>query len=216
MHIAEILLYEVGIHEDLSASLPLTERLGLLWECLKATRSMLEARFEKPRSDRPRQTNLSTFDYAYAMLTCLKLSTLNIPGWDLRLVRKELDGDEFLDKQIGEIKDFVERRNRAIRNIGGASTKEPSGSLDQYERLYEKLSAMRACLRTELAAAIPPEGFSETAQQPGTASAAGPATEMGAPLQPFPEDFVQSLDGSFWQDACRMNEWELDFYSLLG
>ncbi|ROW12057.1 hypothetical protein VMCG_00761 [Cytospora schulzeri] len=220
IHIAEILLYEVGIHEELSATLPLAERLGLLWECLKATRSMLEARFEKPRSERPRQINLSTFDYAYAMLTCLKLSILNVPGWDLRVVRKELDCDEFLGKQIQDIKDFVAQRKRAFKGDGGGGTDEQLGHIDQFERLHKKLSAIRVSLRAELAATIPPEGPGETTQagptDQGTESTAGPVTDVAAPLELFPEDLMQNHDGSFGQDICRVGEWEMDFYSFLG
>ncbi|KUI59835.1 hypothetical protein VP1G_07056 [Cytospora mali] len=221
LHISEILLYEVGLNEELSASLPFTERLELLWECLKATRSMLEARFEKSKDDRPRQTYLSTFDFTYAMLTCLKLSTINIPGWDIRLARKELDFDEFLDKQIQDLKDFVAKRSKAIKRTGGANTKMLLGDLDQFECMYKKLEKLRISLKAELAATIPPEGASETAQvgfaDPGMDS----ATELGPPdmvfpSDSFPEDLIQGLDGSFWQDVCWVNEWDPGFGALMG
>lgn len=183
---------------------------------------MLEARFEKPRGDWPRQINLSTLDYAYAMQICLKLSTLDVPSWDLQLVRRELDSDEFLDKQIQDVKNLLEMRNRALENkVDSAGARDQPLGLDHYERSYRKLSGIRARLRTELAATIPPEGTGATAQagieEPGTASAAGSVTDTGMMVLPsVPEDMMPSLDGSLWQEVCRMSEWEIDFCSLLG
>ncbi|KUI65676.1 Glycoprotein-N-acetylgalactosamine 3-beta-galactosyltransferase 1 [Cytospora mali] len=221
LHICEILLYEVGLNEELSASLPFTERLELLWQCLKATRSMLEARFEKSKDDRPRQTYLSSFDFTYAMLTCLKLSTINIPGWDIRLARKELDFDEFLNKQIQDLKDFVAKRSRVIKRTSGANTKILLGDLDQFEIMYKKLEKLRVSLKAELAATIPPEGASETAQVGFSNPGMDPAMELGLPGMEFPsgsfpDDLIQGLDGSFWQDVCWVNEWDPDFGALMG
>lgn len=185
---------------------------------------MLVARFSRPRDDRPRQTCLSTFDSTYAILTSLKLSILNLPGWDLRLVRKELDFDEFLGKQIQDLKVLVGKRRQAIKENCGANVKELLPSLDQYEHLLARLSALQISLRVELAATIPPEGDGETAQagfaDPETAPlvpAAGPVPDVAFPSESFSfEGLPQEIDGAFWQDVCRLNEWETDFFSLLG
>lgn len=173
LHIAEILLYEVGVNDDLSASLPMTERLELLWECLKATRSMLEARFEIPMVERPRQTCLSSFDYTYAMLTSLRLSTLALPGWDLALVRRELDAGKFLDMQIAEVRWMLEKRSggtwRADEDMAGNKTTGPHGraarnlraTLDPLETLYTRLLQLRIPLQAELLAAVERENENE-------------------------------------------------------
>lgn len=241
LHIAEILLYEVGIHDDLSAALSTTERLELLWDCLKATRSMLEARFEVPMVDRPRQTCLSSFDYTYAMLTSLRLSTLALPGWDLALVRRELDAGKFLDMQIQEVKWLLEKRSRGAwraEDFDKENSSTNSGcsirrvardlraSLDPLETLYKRLLELRVPLQAELLAAVERENDSREqaaeAAAPGSAAAevalgdeqlvaAAAAADPAAML-----DFTQDPEGPFWQDMYRVNEWENNLSSLFG
>lgn len=228
----------MGIHEDLSASLPTTERLELLWECLKATRSMLEARFEIPMVDRPRQTCLSSFDYTYAMLTSLRLSTLALPGWDLALVRRELDAGKFLDMQIQEVKWLLEKRSggawRADEDVVGktatccvgVAARNLRATLDPLEVLYRRLLQLRVPLRAELLAAVEREE-NEGAEARGNLlaqAAAGPGAAVEAPLgddqqllaDPTMLDFTQDPEGPFWQDMYRVNEWETNFSSLFG
>lgn len=235
LHIAEILLYEVGIHDDLSAALPTTERLELLWECLKATRSMLEARFEVPMVDRPRQTCLSSFDYTYAMLTSLRLSTLGLPGWDLALVRRELDAGKFLDMQIQEVRWLLERRshgawraedydkegnnnNCGIRRV----TRELRATLDPLETLYKRLLELRVPLQAELLAAVERDDAGKVvaaaAMTPAAAAAEAVPGEdqLMAAADPTMLDFTQDPEGPFWQDMYRVNEWETNFSSLFG
>lgn len=233
LHIAEILLYEVGIHDDLSAALATTERLELLWECLKATRSMLEARFEIPMVDRPRQTCLSSFDYTYAMLTSLKLSTLALPGWDLALVRRELDAGKFLDMQIQEVKWLLEKRSRgawrADDDGGGGNGKSGTrcaarnlhATLDPLETLYKRLLELRVPLQAELLAAV--ERDSDGSRDVVVAAAPAAAAEVPVgdeqivvPADPTMLDFTQDPEGPFWQDMYRINEWETNFSSLFG
>ncbi|KAJ0107627.1 hypothetical protein J7T55_007818 [Diaporthe amygdali] len=227
LHIAEILLYEVGIHEELSAALTMTERLELLWECLKATRSMLEARFEVPMVDRPRQTCLASFDYTYAMLTSLKLSTLALPGWDLGLVRRELDAAKFLDMQIHEVKWLLEKRSRgAWRADGKGARASLRATLDPLETLYKRLMELRVPLRAELAAAVEREvDISEaegvlaapaTAAVPGVSPSGVSLGEEQLAADPTMLDFTQDPEGPFWQDMYRVNEWETNFSSLFG
>ncbi|KAI3395280.1 hypothetical protein diail_1478 [Diaporthe ilicicola] len=246
LHIAEILLYEVGISEEPSASLPTTERLELLWECLKATRSMLEARFEVPMVDRPRQTCLASFDYTYAMLTSLKLSTLSLPGWDLGLVRRELDCGKFLDKQIHEVRWLLEKRSRGAwrpEPAAAAARRRPAATLDPLETLYTRLLELSVPLRAELAAAMErqnngtgasaavlgaPTAAAAAAAEPGeAASPGGPLGEEDQQQQQQQQqqhatadttvlDFMQDPEGPFWQDMYRVNEWETNFSSLFG
>lgn len=232
LHIAEILLYEVGIQEDPSASLPTTERLELLWECLKSTRAMLEARFEIPMVERPRQTCLSSFDYTYAMLTSLRLSTLALPGWDLALVRRELDAGKFLDMQIHEVEWLLEKRSggswRADQDVVGKvapcsrTRRNLHATLDPLETLYTRLLQLRVPLRAELLAAVERESDSAEARDV-LAQAAAPGVAAEAPLgedqleaDPAMLDFTQDPEGPFWQDMYRVNEWETNFSSLFG
>ncbi|KAI7778152.1 hypothetical protein LA080_002578 [Diaporthe eres] len=237
LHIAEILLYEVGIHDDLSAALSTTERLELLWECLKATRSMLEARFEVPMVDRPRQTCLSSFDYTYAMLMSLRLSTLALPGWDLALVRRELDAGKFLDMQIQEVKWLLEKRSRGAwraedydkdnNNNRGCGIRRVArdlrATLDPLETLYKRLLELRVPLQAELLAAVERDSDSRDA----VAAEAAPNARAEVPLgdeqlvaapaaDPAVLDFTQDPEGPFWQDMYRVNEWETNFSSLFG
>lgn len=217
LHIAEILLYEVGIHDDLSASLPVTERLELLWECLKSTRSMLEARFEIPMVDRPRQTCLSSFDYTYAMLTSLRLSTLALAGWDLALVRRELDAGKFLDMQIVEVKWLLEKRSggawRADEDIvgrtgpygrgaaaaGAAGADLRATALDPLETLYTRLLQLRVPLQAELLAAVERENEDEGDVSAGDRqvldqAAAAPGGGSAAAENPLGEDQLPPPD----------------------
>lgn len=189
---------------------------------------MLEARFEVPMVDRPRQTCLASFDYTYAMLTSLKLSTLSLPGWDLGLVRRELDAAKFLDMQIHEVKFLLEKRSHGawrpdagrVRRHAGAAT------LDPLETLYTRLMELIVPLRAELAAAMERQNEGAAAAAVLAAPAEVPVEEeqqqqvqqqqqIGA-ADPGMLDFTQDPEGPFWQDMYRVNEWETNFSSLFG
>lgn len=229
LFIAEILLYETGLSEDLSAGLTPTERLELLWECLNATRSMLEARFEKKKFEgRPQETHLASFDYIYAMLVCLKLSLLQLPGWDLRLVRKELNFDEYLMMQIANLQDFTDRRSKTDTSITGCVlvdgvSKRPNFQ-DPFQHLHTRLSQLRVSLLAELSASLPQDpqqsnGDSKASHDAsladGDAAAPDPSTvpNFGETLS---DEAIQGLEDSFWQDWYKSNEWETGFSAVLG
>ncbi|KAJ4409435.1 hypothetical protein N0V82_009476 [Gnomoniopsis sp. IMI 355080] len=215
IHIAEILLYEAGLSEDLSAGLAPTDRLELLWQCLNATRSMLEARFETKFDGWPRSIVLASFDYTYAMLICLKLSLLQLPGWDLRLVHKELNFDKYLMKQIVDLGKFTSQRRKK-------TTPGRSEFQDPFVHLQTRLVQLRVSIMAELSASQPPES-----QQPqDTNKAAHDASLIDEAVtvpdymttfgETLPDEAAQALDDPFWQDWTKSNEWESSFSVILG
>lgn len=228
LFIAEILLYETGLSEDLSAGLTPTDRLELLWGCLNATKSMLEARFEKKFDGWPREIHLASFDYTYAMLVCLKLSLLQLPGWDLRLVRKELNFDEYLTKQIVDVQEFTARRSKSdISDIDCAlidGVSRRSNFQDPFYHLHTRLSQLRVSLLAELSASLPldTERSNDDSRPPHNASLAD--GEAGAPDpstvpsfgETLSDEAIQGLEDSFWQDWYNSNEWETGFSAILG
>lgn len=228
IHIAEILLYEAGLGEDLSAGLLPTDRLELLWECLNATKSMLQARFQKAFDGWPRSITLSSFDYTYAMLICLKLSLLQLPGWDLRLVRNELSFDQYLAKQIEDLQKFTLLRNKphpADKGDGPTGrVPGPSEFQDPYERLHIRLTQLRICIMAELSASLPPDTqqTKDSSEAPQDANlvdgaVATPGSSMTAAFGGnFTDNPMQGLDDPFWQDFYKPNEWETNFSVLLG
>ncbi|KAK2000926.1 hypothetical protein LX36DRAFT_571305 [Colletotrichum falcatum] len=129
--IAEILLYEIGIPEGQgsASSISLTERLELLWGCCSAAKTFLDQRF--PRNNlslQPRFTCLSSSDFLYVFIVCLKLMTLEAPGWDLSLIRKHLDLAGVVDSQVAHLDIFVARRNK--RSAGAVGTNPAASSTD--------------------------------------------------------------------------------------
>lgn len=207
---------------------------------------MLEARFEIPMVERPRQTCLSSFDYTYAMLTSLRLSTLALPGWDLALVRRELDAGKFLDVQIQEVKWLLEKRSRGAwraddydkengssgsnNNNGGKggagrASRDLRATLDPLETLYKRLLELRVPLQAELLAAIERESDGAGGREAAAAAAAPTSEPTDVPLgdeqlvaaaDPAMLDFTQDPEGPFWQAMYRVNEWETNFSSLFG
>lgn len=199
---------------------------------------MLEARFEIPMVDRPRQTCLSSFDYTYAMLTSLRLSTLALPGWELALVRRELDAGKFLDMQIQEVKWLLEKRSggawraedyekdRSSNNNGRGGTccasRNLRATLDPLETLYKRLLELRVPLQAELLAAVEREKDGAGARDLVAAASGMPADaplgddQLVAAADPSMLDFTQDPEGPFWQDMYRVNEWETNFSSLFG
>lgn len=229
MHIAEILLYEAGLSEDLSGGVAPTDRLELLWECLNATRSMLEARFAAPHDGRPRTIVLASFDYTYAMLVCLRLSLLQLPGWDLRLVRKELSFDDYLMIQIVDLQQFTSRRRDASAINGGRDSTERAPETsdffeDPYVHLHTRLAQLRVRIRAELSASLPPESQQpkDISESPPEAivvdgAVAPPGSDMVTPFgEPGFNDAMQGLDDPFWQDWYKFTEWETNLSVCLG
>lgn len=228
LFVAEILLYEAGLSEELSAGLTPTGRLELLWECLNATKSMIEARFEKKFEGWPLSTNLASFDFTYAMLVCLKLSLLQLPGWDLSLVRKQLNFGDYLMMQIVELEEFTARRSKTeLLNTGHVSVEgasRRSNFQDPFYRLHTRLSKLRVCILAELSATLSldlqqPNGDGETSRDVNLADGevAGPdpstSTNFGDTL---PDEVLQGIEDPFWQDWYKSNEWETGFNAILG
>lgn len=181
-HIAEMLLYEIGVQDvQATASLPATDRLELLWSCLNATKTFLNIRFSEPLSEHPRFICMASFDFVYSLILCLKLMTLNSPGWDLNTVRKQLSFDELVTRQASDLRMLAERRSRGRGTVGAALA-------DPFLRLATRLEQFNEVLRMELGSApqmsemTPVEALAQTSQ-----------------------DFVQDLDSSFWQAMFTMN-----------
>lgn len=180
VNVAEILLYEVSLQEELAASLAPPERLEMLWKCLQATRAVFSLRTGDGRlSATPwmhRYTALTSLDFTFSMLTCLRLSTLNLPGWDLWLVRQEVDFNRTLSLQHQNLKKFADmRRERLLASgagvvdgregTGGGGGEEeggrrrnlPPGFVDPYECLQSRVAQLGIMVEAELAATMPLE-----------------------------------------------------------
>lgn len=241
LHVSEILLYELAVDEELSAGLAPTQRLELLWKCARATRSMLETRFRKGGDDdvrRRRFTGLATFDYAYAMIVCLRLSSLGgLAGWDLGLLRRELDFDRYLVLQIEELREFTAQRTQGPGPEhdddmdGGNGSMQQQPFQDPYTHLHDKLVKIRACIVAEMAATMPPDGSSHVNSEPEHSDAAGAdgtAQHRDMSKTTCTDAVVaESLEGGFseglgeFDDAFRQNvyrdtEWEANMSALLA
>lgn len=220
LHVSEILLYELGINEEVSAGLAQIQRLELLWKCAKATRSMLEARFRKIDGQRRRFIGVATFDYAYAMITCLKLSSLNLPGWDLGLLRRELNFDRYLVLQIEELREFTAQRNQSRGPDDGMQPFQ-----DPYVCVHDKLVKIRACVVAEMAATMPPDSSHNSPEAMDAAGPGGTAhrdrseTTDVVVTESLEDGFSDSLSGfddAFWQNLYRDTEWETNMSALLA
>ncbi|KAK0621380.1 hypothetical protein B0T17DRAFT_493895 [Bombardia bombarda] len=139
LHVAEILLYEIGLsphqrqeHEGRSSAnnnntLSHTDQLECLWACMHATKAFFTNRFTHDVRGYPRFICMSSFDFIYAFLIALRLVTFRCDGWDLGLVRKELAFEQYVDRQVSDLKYLAKRRSRRTRRRRRRGRRESTG-----------------------------------------------------------------------------------------
>ncbi|KZL65097.1 tRNA processing endoribonuclease [Colletotrichum tofieldiae] len=195
--IAEILLYEIGIPEGQGPAsfISLTERLELLWGCCSAAKTFLNLRFPRNnQSLQPRFTCLSSSDFLYVFILCLKLMTLEVPGWDLPLIQKHLDLGGVVEIQVAHLDMFVAHRNRRSTSATAAAVADPTASpadipgphvVDPFLRLTGMLRYFKELVKGELS------GFRSqpVIQEP---------IQLPANLSDGTQAMIRDLDATFW------------------
>ncbi|KAL6356191.1 hypothetical protein LRP88_09782 [Fusarium phalaenopsidis] len=154
IHVAEVLLYEIALSDQHSTAsyMPLTDRLQLLWGCLRSLKSFFDLRFSHRELERPRFLCMSASDFVYTIITGIKLMTLQLPGWNLASIHNELDMTEVMDQQVRDLVVIVARRKQG--NILGTATPSgvpaPQPPEDPFERLLRQLKTLRDLVKVEL------------------------------------------------------------------
>ncbi|PNY28751.1 Uncharacterized protein TCAP_01325 [Tolypocladium capitatum] len=164
--IAEVLLTDIAISDQhcTSSCMPPTARLQLLWASVRSLGAFFEVRFAASGSgsgselDKPRFLSLIASDLAYAIITGIKLLTLQVPGWDLEHVGKELALDEILERQIQDLADIIARRK------SGPPSADTSGPEDPLERLLRLLRTAQELVALQLSGVSAREIAHEIAQ----------------------------------------------------
>ncbi|KAK0623443.1 hypothetical protein B0T14DRAFT_516266 [Immersiella caudata] len=220
IHVAEILLYEIGLQSvpqfPLTHSYTPSYRLHLLSCCLQATKAFLTNRFSREIGEFPRYICVSSFDFVYAFLTMLKLITVRgAPGWDLAQARQELEFDKFLERQVRDMEYMVERRRnrrkfffgnwevgRGDENLeGAAAVVEEVEEEDPFLKLAKKIRILSRMMRDELQNEY-------AATQLTLAAETAPMTVTDA------EGLMHNLEISLWgpgdDSMGQSDQWELD------
>lgn len=206
VHIAEILVNEIGLSDSqyVLGNLQATDRLELLWSLLSAAKSFLALRFNSPCTGPPQFLCISSFDFMYAFITCLKLISFQAPGWDLSRVRPELGLGDLVDRQIRDMEKVCElRKPRQASNSGsqGLMTQEQ----DPMGRTIVMLNNVRAVLRT-----MP--------EPPPTMDAV--VTQLATP--PAGDDIMEGLDPTWelnsdaWQELMDDNVMNANDWNMLN
>ncbi|KAL6403938.1 hypothetical protein AUP68_13314 [Ilyonectria robusta] len=178
VNVAEVLLYEIALSDQHSSVsyVPLTDRLQLLWGCVHSLRSFFTIRFASREIDRPRFLCLSASDYVFAIITGIRLLTLQLPGWNLTHIQNELNMLDVMDSQIQDLVIIINRRKQGIY-LSAAMADRPE---DPFERLLSQLKALRDLVKLEL-----------DRQNAGCAE---------VPAVDFTQDLlVEGLEGDFWR-----------------
>ncbi|KAF4461180.1 cercosporin resistance [Fusarium albosuccineum] len=195
VNVAEVLLYEIAISDQHTTAsyLPLTERLQLLWGCLRALKSFFDIRFSHRELERPRFLCLSASDFVYTIITGIKLMMLQLPGWNPTTIHNELDVVEVMDQQVRDLVVIVARRKHG--NLLGTpappGVPTPQPPEDPFDRLTRQLKALSELVKVEL-----------ERMRAGSANTA---------MVDFSQDFLMGdMGGDFWQSTSQgFNVWNI-------
>jgi hypothetical protein len=168
---------------------------------------------------------LSTFDFFYAFLTCLKMVTITgVPGWDAATARAAVDLDEALDYQIREMRVLaVLRRSRIVpgtkfstaanaqqqrmaEDNGGGQSAEPTQQPQQqqesaededlFDTLAKKLMVLKDIIKTSLDSVM------------GESLARVASTGRVMTVRDAIDEFFPAVDGILWQNLLDGMDWE--------
>ncbi|KAJ2905954.1 hypothetical protein MKZ38_003742 [Zalerion maritima] len=217
-YMAEILLYEYALNDGATQRLTPSERIPILWQTLQAAKGFTRSRTSVPFSKRQRFVCMAGFDYMYIFITCLKLVLLNLPGWDVLMVRQELSLEPFIDMQIREMETLTRWRAMGHKPGSVGGDWEPSQEMKQQDPFYRlgiKLRQLKFLFRVD-----PPEPTQSHPPDVGSATSVDPAisgvdVDMGLGLD-FDGTGVElpafdGFDPAYWHDI--FNENAVKFYS---
>lgn len=143
--IAEVLLLDIAISDQHcnSSHMPLTDRLQLLWACVRSLRAFFKVRFAASELEKPRFLTLIASDLAYTFITGIKLLTLRVPGWNLDHIGKELALDKILGRQIQDLGDIIAKRKSGLLSTDKAGLEDPLERLLRLLRTAQELVALQ-------------------------------------------------------------------------
>ncbi|KAM0481626.1 hypothetical protein ACHAP7_004532 [Fusarium lateritium] len=196
VNVAEVLLYEVAISDQhfVASYLPLTDRLQLLWACVRSLKTFFDIRFDHRELERPRFLCMSASELVYTIIVGIKVVTLQLPGWNLVNIHGELDMVQVMTQQAQDLDIIVGRRKHG--NMLGTATPAgiptPTPPPDPFERLVKQLKSVRDLVRAERQRLLAGSGNSD--------------------LVDFSQDFLMDDSGiDFWQAAATRgyNVWNI-------
>ncbi|KAK4157889.1 hypothetical protein C8A00DRAFT_11257 [Chaetomidium leptoderma] len=208
LRVAEIFIYENSL-EELSHC-TFASRLGgqgsmekadpgrvkMLWACTRVVNTFMTDRFGPEMGEYPRFVCMSSFDLTYVFLTMLKLVTLQVPGWDLAMVREELKFDVCMSQLIKRMEHTANRRKKGRREDVQEDDVE-----DPYTKLAHKIRNVRDRLLVN--------GFDNDYATSQIARVCDPAPMTMADAT---QDLMQDLGGGMWQDVpSGTSEWNSFF-----
>lgn len=204
---AEVLLGEVGLSEShCQSSLTSTDRLRVLWYCLRSLRAFFDVRCQKNSEvQHPRYLCMRGLDVTYALLTAGRLVTLKLPGWDLDQVERELGFWGIMDW----LTDFLQSLTTARREMGvgydsesattaAAAAADPGAvTEDSLERLLRVATGLKMVLRQEISRAKQDNRAANGGWYPS------PDGEAGKPAQDG------DYGGELWKDMVDDYQWDM-------
>lgn len=188
--VAQILLYEFAISDQHSTAsfVPLTDRLQLLWACLRSLKSFFDIRFAHRELERPRFLCLSASDYVYALITGLKLMMLQLPGWNHAHLQGEIDMVEVMDQQSRDMVIIIAQRKQGLFPDAPPL---PNLAEDPFESMLYRLGMLRDSTKQEL-----------ERLDAGT-------VDVDVPVLEIHSDFLNASTNDFWQGFGGPEIWRL-------
>ena len=147
LSVGETLLKDFAISDQRCSpeKMQVTDRLQLLWSCVRSLKAFFDVRFAEPEVERPRFLILIASDLAYTLITGLKLLTLQLPGWELESLHAELPMSTVLGKQIDHITEVMSRRKSGLLSPDRCDVEDP------LERLMHLLKMAQAVVNMHVA-----------------------------------------------------------------
>ncbi|KAG6001769.1 hypothetical protein E4U21_003814 [Claviceps maximensis] len=142
--VAATLLKDLAISDQRChpENMQVSDRLQLLWSCIKSLNEFFEIRFAKPEVEGPQFLVIIASDMAYTLITGIKLLTLELPGWDLHSIIQKLDMLTIFDKQINHINDVIVQRRSGLLSPDRRAIEDPLERVVRLMRTAQGLVSM--------------------------------------------------------------------------
>lgn len=210
--LAETLLYEVAISDrhTTASYVPHVDRLQLLWSCLRSVKEFFANRFASREVDRPRFLSLNASDFVFAIITGMKLATLQLPGWNLAHVHSELDIVGAMDEQMRDLVLLI--RTRQMEQSLSGDDEDVSNREDPLVRLMRQLKTLRDLSKMELdrlrRTAAAGDMMGVVAATPSDDVGNGVVEPEAMGMQDTTVEFGE-MDMQFWQTMGMDNVWSV-------